>query len=115
MKEYLRNTWIKYTPKPSENYKTEERHQIMADNNQKDQDINISIKTVKYKKSEHSIFLRIFAIIGLLAIVGLYILSLVAALSDWENSFGIFTGALAATIFVPIVIYLFRLFSKKDD
>ena len=62
-----------------------------------------------------SAFTRIFAIIGLIIIAGLYILSLVAALSDWENSFGIFTGALAATIFVPIVIYLFKLFSNRDN
>ena len=66
------------------------------------------------KTNGKSLFLRIFAIIGLIVIVGLYILSLVASLSDWENSFGIFAGALGATIFVPIVIYLIRLFSKKD-
>jgi hypothetical protein len=39
----------------------------------------------------------------------------VASVSDWDNSFGIFVGALAATIFVPIVIYLIRLFSNKDS
>jgi len=45
----------------------------------------------------------------------MYVLSLVASLSDWENAFGIFTGALAATIFVPIVIYLIRLFSHRES
>ena len=58
---------------------------------------------------------RVFAIFGLVIIVGLYILSLVASLSDWENSFGIFTGALAATIFVPIVIHLIRTFSGRNS
>ena len=58
---------------------------------------------------------RIFAIFGLVIIVGLYVLSLVASLSDWENSFGIFTGALAATIFVPIVIHLIKMFSGRNS
>ena len=57
---------------------------------------------------------RILAILGIIIIAGLYILSLVASIADWENSFGIFTGALGATIFVPIVIYLIKLFTNKD-
>jgi len=60
-------------------------------------------------------FLRIFAIVGIILILGMYILSLVASLSDWENAFGIFTGALACTIFVPIVIYLIKIFINKDN
>ena len=67
------------------------------------------------KHQKASAFTRIFAIIGLIVIVGMYVLSLVASLSDWENAFGIFTGALAATIFVPIVIYLIRLFSHRES
>ena len=67
------------------------------------------------KQQKASAFTRIFAIIGLIVIVGMYVLSLVASLSDWENAFGIFTGALAATIFVPIVIYLIRLFSHRES
>ena len=85
-------------------------------NNNSDKQNNKAIENqsseIKHQKT--SAFTRIFAIIGLIVIAGLYILSLVAALSDWENSFGIFTGALAATIFVPIVIYLFKMFSNKD-
>ena len=67
------------------------------------------------KHQKASAFTRIFAIIGLIVIVGMYVLSLVASLSDWENAFGIFAGALAATIFVPIVIYLIRLFSHRES
>ena len=67
------------------------------------------------KRGKTSMFTRIFAILGLIVIAGLYVLSLVASLSDWENAFGIFVGALAATIFVPIVIYLFKLFSNRDS
>ena len=84
------------------------------------QNINNNVKNKEMidqeqKHQKASAFTRIFAIIGLIVIVGMYVLSLVASLSDWENAFGIFTGALAATIFVPIVIYLIRLFSHRDS
>ena len=84
------------------------------------QNINNNVKNKEMidqeqKHQKASAFTRIFAIIGLIVIVGMYILSLVASLSDWENAFGIFTGALAATIFVPIVIYLIRLFSHRES
>ena len=91
-----------------------------TNNTQNKNNVNKQENTPENKSSElqhqkTSAFTRIFAIIGLIVIAGLYILSLVAALSDWENSFGIFTGALAATIFVPIVIYLFKMFSNRDN
>ena len=84
------------------------------------QNINNNVKNKEMidqeqKHQKASAFARIFAIIGLIVIVGMYVLSLVASLSDWENAFGIFTGALAATIFVPIVIYLIRLFSHRES
>ena len=84
------------------------------------QNINNNVKNKEMinqeqKHQKASAFTRIFAIIGLIVIVGMYVLSLVASLSDWENAFGIFTGALAATIFVPIVIYLIRLFSHRES
>jgi Na+/glutamate symporter len=84
------------------------------------QNINNNVKNIEMidqeqKHQKASAFTRIFAIIGLIVIVGMYVLSLVASLSDWENAFGIFTGALAATIFVPIVIYLIRLFSHRES
>jgi Na+/glutamate symporter len=84
------------------------------------QNINNNVKNKEMidqeqKHQKASAFTRIFAIIGLIVIIGMYVLSLVASLSDWENAFGIFTGALAATIFVPIVIYLIRLFSHRES
>ena len=84
------------------------------------QNINNNVKNKEMidqeqKHQKASAFTRIFAIIGLIVIVGMYVLSLVASLSDWENAFGIFTGALAVTIFVPIVIYLIRLFSHRES
>ena len=84
------------------------------------QNINNNVKNKEMidqeqKHQKASAFTRIFAIIGLIVIVGMYVLSLVASLSDWENAFGIFTGALAATIFLPIVIYLIRLFSHRES
>ena len=52
--------------------------------------------------------------LGVLVIVGLIVLALVASLSNWENSFGIFLGALSASIFIPIVIYLIKLFTGRN-
>ena len=75
-------------------------------------------KNVPENKQEgtvkRSVFLQIFAIFGIVLILGLYILSLIASLSDWENSFGIFVGALAATVFVPIMIHLIKIFLPKE-
>ena len=63
------------------------------------------------KKSGHNTFLRIFAILGLIVIAGMYILSFIAAFSDWENRMGIFMGALACTVFFPIVIHFIKIFT----
>ena len=71
-------------------------------------------KTRENSSAGRSVFLRVFAIFGIVLIAGLYILSLIASLSDWENSFGIFLGALAATVFVPIMIHLIRIFMPKE-
>ena len=92
-----------------------------------DSDINKNTKTPETLKSGNtagrnpepskqttSPIVRILAILGILVIVGLYVLSFVASISNWDNAFNIFTGALGASIFVPIVIYLIRLFSNKN-
>ena len=75
-------------------------------------------KNVPENKQEGTVkrpvFPQIFAIFGIVLILGLYILSLIASLSDWENSFGIFVGALAATVFVPIMIHLIKIFLPKE-
>ena len=75
-------------------------------------------KNVPENKQEGTVkkpvLLQIFAIFGIVLILGLYILSLIASLSDWENSFGIFVGALAATVFVPIMIHLIKIFLPKE-
>ena len=68
----------------------------------------------KKNESTTSPFLRIFAFFVIILITVLYILSLVASLSDWDNAFGIFLGAMAATIFVPIMIHFIRIFKPKD-
>lgn len=62
---------------------------------------------------------RVLAIIGIILIAGMYIMSLVSALAKWENSQAYFFASLAATIVVPVFIYLIELFykmgHKKDD
>lgn len=55
---------------------------------------------------------RILAIIAIILIVGMYILSLVATLSNWECKKEIFMATLAGTIFIPIIIYIIQVFAK---
>ena len=68
----------------------------------------------KETKQGTSPLLRVAAMLGVLVIVGLIVLALVASLSNWENSFGIFLGALSASIFIPIVIYLIKFFTGRN-
>ena len=84
----------------------------MAETNPKNKQNETDSKQTE--ASGKSVFLRIFAIFGIVLIAGLYILSLIASLSDWENSFGIFLGAPAATVFVPIMIHLIKIFLPKE-
>lgn len=55
---------------------------------------------------------RIAALICIIIILGLYILSFVAALSDWENRFAIFMATAACTIVFPIIIYIISLLAR---
>ena len=62
---------------------------------------------------------RILAIIGIVLLAGLYIATIFAAFTASENSFGLFMASIAATIIIPVLIWLFTLFyklsHKKDD
>jgi len=70
---------------------------------------------IKETKQGTSPLLRIVAMIGVIAIIGLFVLAFVASVSDWENSFGITLGAVSALIFVPIIIYLIKLFTGRNQ
>ena len=85
----------------------------MADSTKKQTNIGEPEKKTESKTSPNPL-LRIFAVLGIVLILAMYGLSLIAAISDWDNSTGIFTGALAATIFVPIVIYLIKFFTDRN-
>lgn len=62
---------------------------------------------------------RILAIIGICFLVALYIVTIFAALTASENSMGLFMASIAATIVIPVIIWLFTLFyklsHKKDN
>ncbi len=62
---------------------------------------------------------RIFAVIGIILLVALYMATIFAALTASENSMGLFMASIAATIIIPVLIWLFGLFYKlmhnKDD
>lgn len=62
---------------------------------------------------------QILAIIGLVIIVGLYIVTLVLALSGSENTKHLFTASIVCTVMVPVILYiinwLYKMFKGKTE
>ena len=62
---------------------------------------------------------RIFAIIGVILLVFLYILTLVMALTDNTSTMRMLEASVLATIIIPVLIwtytFIYRLLNKKDD
>ena len=62
---------------------------------------------------------RIFAIIGVILLVSLYILTLVMALTDNTSTMRMLEASVFATIIIPVLIwtytFIYRLLKKKDD
>lgn len=62
---------------------------------------------------------RILAIAGILIIAALYIITLILALKGSESTARLFTASIAATVAVPVLIYIFmwlnNLSSKNND
>lgn len=67
--------------------------------------------------TKRSPFVRIMAIVAIIILLSMYVVSIIAAVSDWENSFEIFLTAAASTIILPVLIYIIQLFGnmKKRD
>ncbi len=57
-------------------------------------------------------FRRIAAVIGIILLAGMYVVSLIAALGNWEYSHEIFMTALYMSIAVPVIIYIIQAFYK---
>ena len=62
---------------------------------------------------------RIFAIIGVILLVSLYILTLVMALTDNTSTMRMLEASVLSTIIIPVLIwtytFIYRLLNKKDD
>lgn len=61
---------------------------------------------------------QILAIIGIIALVGMYVATFVCALSSSENFMGMLMASIYATIVVPVLIWAFTFIYKlmhKDD
>ncbi len=56
---------------------------------------------------------RIFALVGVILILALYVLTLVFALQKNPAFKGLFLGALFCTIAVPVILYVFGLLLKN--
>lgn len=61
---------------------------------------------------------RVLAMIGVILLVGLYLLTIIAALTASPNSYGFFMASIFCTIAIPILIYgymlIYRLIKNKD-
>ena len=57
-------------------------------------------------------FRQIFAAVGLLLLVGMYVISLVLALMAKPGAEGMFMASLVATVIIPIVLYIFLALDK---
>ncbi len=58
---------------------------------------------------------QIAAIIGIILLVGMYVVAIVAALGKSENAHAVFKLALYCTFVVPIIIYLLQLLYKLSN
>lgn len=69
------------------------------------------------KEQTFKVLIRIFALIGAILLIGMYIGTLVAALSNNPNYERLLMGSIATTIFIPALIYglqwLSRFLSNK--
>ena len=68
----------------------------------------------KYKKLR-----QVLAIIGIVLLVGMYIVSFIAALGHSENAHAIFMLSMYCTFVVPVIIYIiqviYKMANKKND
>ncbi|MCR4956447.1 MAG: hypothetical protein K6A30_07160 [Lachnospiraceae bacterium] len=62
---------------------------------------------------------RIIALLGVIFLVGLYILTLVAALTTNPNKEGYFLASIYATVVIPVLFWayslIYKLIHKKDQ
>ncbi len=58
---------------------------------------------------------RIFAIIGIILIVGLYITTLVLAITSSADTIKLFYAAIIATIAVPIILYALQMLHRLQN
>lgn len=54
-------------------------------------------------------FKKIFAIAGVIILLGMYLLTFISAIFATPNSHALFFGSIAATIIIPIFLYAYSL------
>ena len=62
---------------------------------------------------------RIFAIIGIIFLISLYLITLFSAIFGSEHTNGLFYASLFSTFFIPVMIYaimlIYRIIHKSKD
>ncbi len=61
---------------------------------------------------------QILAILGIIILVGLYIITLVCAIMDKSETMGMFQASVFATVIIPVLLwayqFIYKLVTKKD-
>ena len=64
-------------------------------------------------------FKQILALLGIFILVGMYIATIICAVSSNENFMAMLFASIYASVVIPVLIwaatFLFRLFSKNND
>ena len=55
------------------------------------------------------------ALIGVIVLLGIYVVAFVAAIGKWENSHAVFMTAIYLSIAVPVIIYVMQLIYKAAN
>lgn len=62
---------------------------------------------------------RIFAVAGVIILLGMYLLTFISAMLATPSTHALFLGSLAATIIIPIFLYaytlIYKMLYKKKD
>lgn len=62
---------------------------------------------------------RVLSILGILILAGLYLASLILAITGSEHTFDLFVASVAATVIIPILLWgyiiIYRFLTKNKD
>lgn len=62
---------------------------------------------------------QILAVLGVIFLVGLYVMTLIAAITDQSQTMSLFKASVFATVIIPVLIwaysFIYKLITRKDS